>query len=380
MMDPIQLEREADRAVGAGDLATAIALLRRVVSEVPSSFDTCMKLSALLHASGESAGALRFVDQALSLRPLSLPALLMKGTQLQAQGRDDDAGMVYGHALAQAPAQPPAPLVRALQIARERYSAWQQRRLRAIVAAGEAAVGSPLPERLQGFATNIVRLTEADREGPTHYCFPSLGGSGFYDRADFPCMDAMEAAAADISRELHNLLEVRLAAATPYIQYSQTTPLAQWEALNFSGDWSALHLFQQGEMVRENAQLCPKTMAILASLPQPRIPGAGPNAMLSLLAPHTHIPSHTGVTNARLVCHLPLVVPPNCWFRVGEERREWETGKVLLFDDTVEHEAMNGSDTLRVVLIFDIWHPDLTPIERAGVAAMVPAGGSISSM
>lgn len=379
-MDPSELEREADKAVGAGDLATAILLLERAAAAAPANFDIGMKLSALLYARGDHSAALTWIDQALSLRPLSLSALLMKATQLHAQGKEDEAGMAYGHALAQAPEQPPAPLARALSLAQERHGAWQQRRLQAIVTAGEAAAGSPLSPRLRRFATNIVRLSEADRQGPTHYCFPELGGAGFYDRSTFPYLDRMEEAAAEISGELQNLLDIRLAAAAPYIQYSQTTPLAQWAALNFSRDWSALHLFQQGRVIEDNARLCPRTMAVLASLPQPKIPGAGPNAMLSLLAPHTHIPAHTGVTNARLVCHLPLIVPPNCWFRVGEERRAWEEGKVLVFDDTVEHEAMNGSDDLRVVLIFDIWHPDLTAIERAGVGAMVPAGGAIATM
>jgi aspartyl/asparaginyl beta-hydroxylase (cupin superfamily) len=95
--------------------------------------------------------------------------------------------------------------------------------------------------------------------------------------------------------------------------------------------------------------------------------------MFSLLAPGTHIPPHNGVSNARLVCHLPLIVPPGCWFRVGAERREWAAGKPWVFDDTIEHEAMNSSEELRVLLIIDTWHPDLSPAERAAVSAIVAA-------
>ena len=40
--------------------------------------------------------------------------------------------------------------------------------------------------------------------------------------------------------------------------------------------------------------------------------------------------------------------------------RHWEEGKVLVFDDSFEHEAWNDSEAPRVVLIFDIWHPDLS--------------------
>ena len=93
--------------------------------------------------------------------------------------------------------------------------------------------------------------------------------------------------------------------------------------------------------------------------------------MFSLLAPRTRIPPHTGVANTRLVCHLPLIVPERCWFRVGAETREWEVGKAFVFDDTIEHEAANDSDRLRVVFIFDVWHPGLSEAERDTVAAIM---------
>ena len=97
--------------------------------------------------------------------------------------------------------------------------------------------------------------------------------------------------------------------------------------------------------------------------------------MFSLLAPHTHIPAHTGVANTRLVCHLPLIVPPGCRFRVGESVREWREGEAFVFDDTIEHEAWNDSDKLRVVLILDLWPPALGEAERAAVSAVIAAAG-----
>ena len=62
--------------------------------------------------------------------------------------------------------------------------------------------------------------------------------------------------------------------------------------------------------------------------------------------------------------HLPLIVPPGCGFRVGGETREWREGEAFAFDDTIEHEAWNDSDQLRAVLIFDVWNPHLTELER----------------
>ena len=114
-------------------------------------------------------------------------------------------------------------------------------------------------------------------------------------------------------------------------------------------------------------------MALLAGAPQPDQPGRTPSAMFSLLKPNTRIPAHVGVSNARLVTHLPLIVPEGCGFRVGNETRQWVPGKAWVFDDTIEHEAWNDSDQLRVVLIFDIWHPDLSPAERAMITALTAA-------
>ena len=125
--------------------------------------------------------------------------------------------------------------------------------------------------------------------------------------------------------------------------------------------------------IEGNAALCPKTMAVLAQIDQPVIAGSSPNAMFSLLAPKTAIPPHVGVSNVRLVCHLPLIVPEGCWFRVGGETRYWRKGEALVFDDTIEHEALNPSDELRVVFIFDVWRPDLEPIERQAIAAAIEA-------
>jgi aspartyl/asparaginyl beta-hydroxylase (cupin superfamily) len=152
--------------------------------------------------------------------------------------------------------------------------------------------------------------------------------------------------------------------------------MRQWKALNNNLDWTAIHLLQNGRRVETNAKHCPKTLAAVARMDQPHVPGASPNAMFSLLAPRTRIPPHTGVANTRLVCHLPLIVPPNCGFRVGATTRDWSVGEAFVFDDTIEHEAWNDSDELRVVLIIDLWPPALGAADRAAAAAVIGASGT----
>jgi aspartate beta-hydroxylase len=72
---------------------------------------------------------------------------------------------------------------------------------------------------------------------------------------------------------------------------------------------------------------------------------------------------------------LPLIVPPGCGFRVGAERREWHPGKAFVFDDTMEHEAWNDSDTPRAVLILDVWSPLISAAERDLVRSLTVGVG-----
>ena len=96
-------------------------------------------------------------------------------------------------------------------------------------------------------------------------------------------------------------------------------------------------------------------------------------ALYSILEPHTHIPPHNGMLNTRLICHLPLIVPDNCRLRVGNHTRAVEEGKVLIFDDSIEHEAWNDSDEVRVILLFEIWRPELSADEVKALTALYDA-------
>ena len=247
----------------------------------------------------------------------------------------------------------------------------------------EAQLGSAIPadlsaaerRRVERFVSNASRRTRHYHQEPTDFHYPGLPEIEFHDRALFPELDALEQATATIRSEFEALIAAEAAEMAPYIQYPDHVPLAQWRELNKNRDWTAIHLLQNGQRIEANASHCPATMAALAQLPQPNVRGASPNAMFSLLAPRTTIPPHTGVANTRLVCHVPLIVPPHCGFRVGSTTREWKVGEAFVFDDTIEHAAWNDSDELRVVLIFDLWPPALAPAEREAVAAVISAAG-----
>jgi aspartyl/asparaginyl beta-hydroxylase (cupin superfamily) len=135
-------------------------------------------------------------------------------------------------------------------------------------------------------------------------------------------------------------------------------------------NWSVYPLWHDGARLPEHLARCPRTAAVLERMPMCDVPHYAPGAFFSVLQPHTHLPPHTGTTNTRSIVHLPLVIPEGCRFRVGSQTHPWSKGRAWVFDDTIEHEAWNDSDQVRIILIFDVWNPLLSAAERDLVSAL----------
>jgi len=369
-------QRLADAAMARGDRGEALQLLIALADGHEVGPDVWIKLAALYRADGNLAAALSAIEAALALAPLDPTALLVRATLLDGLGRINEAGEAYDFALAQRQgdeiaAGPMAAALDRARLVRDNYRRGLEATMAGAVATSEANLVEAERRRLDRFISNTTRRTRAYPQVPTHFNYPGLPVDEFHDPALFPWLAEVEAATDSIAAEL----QVLLAGADlfePYVDYAEGRPLAQWVDLHRSRRWSAIHLFKAGRAT-EAAASCPRTMALLATLPQPVLLDRSPAAMFSALAPHTRIPPHTGVGNVRLVCHLPLIVPPGCVFRVGDERREWVRGKAWVFDDTIEHEAWNDSDDDRIILIFDVWHPALSAAERSAIATVFGA-------
>jgi len=375
-MDPSTLEQQADRAAASGDFAEALSLLEQAAADPACPPSLFGKLSAMRKAAGDVQGALNALDSLLAHLPLDFAALLSRAMLLEKLG-DPRAEAEFGNALTQVPPDsdvPPA-MQSAVAHARTRWRAHQEgigQRLRNVLPSG---LDDEEQGRIERFITNHSRQTRHFHQEPSDFHYPSLPEIEFHHRSHFPGIERFEARTEAIRSEFEALIAAEAAEMVPYIQYPERVPLRQWGALNNNRDWTAIHLLQNGQRVESNARHCPLTMAAVAAMPQAVIPGGSPNAMFSLLAPRTRIPPHTGVANVRLVCHLPLIVPPGCGFRVGDTTVEWQVGEAIVFDDTIEHEAWNDSDELRVVLIIDLWAPALSIAERAAVADVIGAVG-----
>ena len=202
---------------------------------------------------------------------------------------------------------------------------------------------------------------------PTVFYFPYLANRQFFERDEFDWVSSLEAETPAIKSELEALL-AEGAEFLPYVEDEADRPPLEFYGLQGNTSWAALYLWRDGKPVEENAARFPRTMAALEKVPMSYIGAKTPAVLFSRLTPGAHIPPHRGMLNCRLICHLPLIVPESCWLRVGNETRLWEEGKLLIFDDSFEHEAKNDSGDTRIILLFDIWRPELNDAEKAGIS------------
>ena len=366
-------------ALQAGDARTARQHFERLVACGAADASVWVALAVACQALGDEAQKMTALDKALALEPRNLRALIMKGDHFAANGKARAARSFYEVVLAVASRteQLPPAIAQALprvEAARNKITMDIEAHLRKRLAA------SGYDERVASarFVQSLAILTGKKQrfiQEPRAYFFPELPTIQFYPRGMFPWLDTVEAATEHICAELAEISK-EASEFVPYIQTPTERPVDTDNKLLNSYDWSAFFLWKDGAPVAKNAERCPRTLAALEAAPLARIKGRTPSILFSRLKPGAKIAPHTGYTNTRLICHLPLVVPSGCYLRVGNDKRQVEKGKAWVFNDTIEHEAWNSSSEPRVVLIFDIWRPELTVEERGLIAALIEAGDS----
>ena len=306
----------------------------------------------------------------LAADPRDLGALLLLGDVLFASDNRAGAGQVYRSALTAARQAPPP----ALQPFRQALARAQER-LGGLAAEYAQFIDTvvPLAERSERFSESVDILTGRTPiylQQPLKYYFPGLPQQPFYPRETFPWAAELEAQTPAIRAELLAVMQVEGTFA-PYLENTADAPQQPTHRLVGSTDWSAFYLWKDGQRVDHNCALCPVTAAAIEKLPLDFLEGQAPSVLFSMLKPGAHIPPHHGLINTRLICHLPLLVPGPAWLRVGARRHDWRCGELVVFDDSFEHEARNEASETRVVLLFDVWRPELTPEERDQVARLL---------
>ena len=323
-------------------------------------------------AETEKAAAL---DRLLAAEPRNVRALIQRADLYAAAGDARSASSFYLTAIRSAPAAG-VPRELATELARakaacERYAIeYRDYLLRSLATKGFESGRSSA--RFSQSVDLILGQKRIYLQQPKYYYFPGLPQLQFYERSLFPWFDDVEAALPDIRAELDAILD-EPGAFAPYVQGHANRPKKEELGMLNNPAWSAYYLWKNGEPVAENVARFPKTLHALRNVPLAHVPNRSPSILFSLLRPGAHIPPHNGLVNTRLICHLPVIVPGKCRFRVGNETRDWVEGKGWAFDDSIEHEAWNGSDRTRVILLFDVWRPELTEEERRLVVSLFEA-------
>ena len=350
-------------ALKARDHARAAALLAEAAAALPPDQMAWLALANAEQGCGRSDAAEDALDRQLALHQRDIGALLFKGQLRERSGDARAASTFYRAALNQIAIDghlPPS--LRALHDHARAYLAATDMKFTEYLLAQIDGEISPTIRESIGLLTG---QREIDLQRPLVFYYPGLAQRRFFERCEFLWLEPM--------LELVPAMQTELAALragpdrfTPYVVATPDRPAPANPLLNDPA-WGTVHFWKGGEIVAENAAACPATMAALAHAPMPQIPGRSPNAHWSRLKPGTHIAPHCGMLNTRLICHIPILTAPGCSLRVGSETREWRNGEPLIFDDSIEHEARNSGPAERVVLLFEIWRPEIDEADRAAL-------------
>ena len=378
--DPGVRQQAALAALRDGRHAEARRLFEEFAASRPGDASAQLGLAYACLGLRDEASAVEAVDRALALDPRNLRALILKGDLLHRAGDARNALAYYqaatrgAQALASVPGAQALPPDLAREVARaeaacRREAAHLETALRERIATLSPGTASA---RFDQSLDILFGRRRIHFQEPRQFFFAELPQVQFYPREQFPWLDRVEAATGEIREELQAVMRDEHA-FSPYVQSVPGRPRPPESTMLDNPSWSAFYLWKDGTLVPENAARCPRTLAALEGVPLNRLPQRSPSVLFSLLRPRTRIPPHNGLVNTRLICHLPLIVPLGCRFRVGNETRQWEEGKAWVFDDSIDHEAWNDSDQTRVILLFEIWRPELSERERELVQALFAA-------
>ena len=363
-------------ALRRGDARRARETFEQVLNGGQTDVECLLALAHACRLLDDGAAAMAAVDRVLSLEPNNFRALLAKADLLATP--DDDRATASWYRLAVQAAPPADRLSPELRAELERASAICNRyagKFEQFLLDRLQHATPPEDPASARFAQSLDILLGKKNiyfQQPQKYYFPELPQIQFYDRSAFPWMDEVEAATGAIRGELEELLRDG-SGFRPYVEGDRGRLRRDPSGMTDNPDWSAFYLWKSGRPVQENLARCPRTAAALARIPLTDVANRSPEVLFSLLRPGAHIPPHSGLYNTRLICHLPLLVPPGCGFRVGNDTRTPVEGRAWAFDDTIEHEAWNNSDRVRGILLFEVWRPELSEGERRMIRARFDA-------
>ena len=374
----------AELAAARDDEARANACMAQALAHAPGEPAIGVQQAHLYLSGGKIAEAVELLCALLRQHPKHFSGWLLLGQAFELAGRRPLAvrawyqGLHHGQAAGQLmnmASTPPAfrevieqivslvndhqyaPVREGLERMRAHFGAAEMKRL-------EHAVAIYLGERQEAPASPHQR--------PKFLYFPGLPEGPYHDPALHPWSARLLDAYDDISAEALAVLHAD-SGLEEFLEFAPGQSRDGYLGGNGSKpSWDAFFFYRHGVRYDANHARCPRTSAVLDSIERCEVAGQAPEICFSVLQPGTHILPHHGVTNTRLVMHLPLLVPPDCALNVmGGGKHHWRERELMMFDDTFQHEAWNRSDRQRVILLMDCWNPHLTEAERIATKHVV---------
>jgi aspartate beta-hydroxylase len=361
-------------ALQAGRHSEAVQLFRQAQPASPQNITLYIGLAYAFAGLGDMRQAEQAIDQALRLDPRNIRSLIFKGDRRAVAGETRKAASFYDAALRSASTVPQIPQDLTADLARiQSLTQSIMREYENEILQRLKDQGFSRPERSPRFQRSLdilVGKSNIYAQEPTAYYYPELPQIEFYERNQFDWAEAVEAHTEAIRGALLDELNQSEDLFGAYVQ-GDDRPHVDPHNMVGNTDWSARFFWKDGHRQEEALSRHSAVEQALSHAPLCDIPGATPSVLFSRLKPHAAIPPHNGLLNVRLICHLPLVIPGNGFLRVGSQKRSWTEGELLVFDDSIEHEAANQSDAERVILLFDIWRPELSKEEQDLIRALL---------
>lgn len=371
-------------ALRRGDVARAVAFLERAVALEPAHGPLAVDLAVALVAAERPRAAVEALQALLGRSPEHGPAWLLLG-QLQDQLGDAAGALRAWYEAATRAETIPPQLAELVQHAREHVRRHRRELLLASYADLRERYGAHELRRVDKAVEGYLRHRDAGETAPgqraTFLHFPDLPNTPYHDPTLQPWAERLRSAFPQIRAEAVRVIAEDLA-LPDFVDVPQGRSMGDY--VGGAGDapaWEALFFYRQGRRYDENHARCPQTSALLESIDLCRIDAQAPEILFSVLRPGSHIKAHYGVSNIRLVMHLPLIVPPDCALNlVGNGEHRWREGELVMFDDTYLHEAWNRSERTRVVLLMDCWNPHLSAIERRALRQLIAVTTGLTRM
>ncbi|MFT5709397.1 MAG: aspartyl/asparaginyl beta-hydroxylase (cupin superfamily) [Halioglobus sp.] len=370
------LESEIDRAFSQRNDQEGLQLLRVLSASRPEDAETHHRLAVVEEQIGVGANATAAHLQCLKYSPTNPLAYLYAGYWFHKLGRKAEALSLYSLGIELTEMTTAPGDVQALSPETGRRFDAAMRAVREHLSEQHRSIVGP--DESNRRISEAVWTRTHDKpfsfpdsgQKPQLLCVPGLPTS--IKRERMPWVSQLEELTADIKEELLAAMPRVVELGRPYLPAGMSAQ-AGFGSLVGSMDWTALDLFREGERQADILPLFPKTHSALSHIPLYGLTELPYEVFFSVLKPGQHIRPHYGLSNHSLTVHLPLIVPDNCWLTVNGEKQGWKEGEALLFDDTFLHEAVNNSPEVRVVLIFSVWHPDLSEGEQQALKRTIQA-------